>query len=327
VSKVGFVHDPACAGHDTGQGHPERQARVEAVLQQLRSGGLWTELDVRESEPFPVADLELVHDAEMWERTRRIVDSGGGVLDGGDTVTSPGSWRAALGAAGCARLAVDAVVSSEWSSAFALCRPPGHHAERDRAMGFCLLNNVALAARHLQRAHGLRRVAIVDWDVHHGNGTQHIFEADASVHYTSLHQWPHYPGTGSAEERGIGVGVGTTCNIPMPAGSGDREWLAAIDDIVLPELHEFGPEFLLVSAGFDAHERDPLSATRLTNAGYRAMTDRLVALAHALCGGRIVSVLEGGYDLVGLAGAVDTHLRGLIAGSRGTAGAGSDPVG
>jgi acetoin utilization deacetylase AcuC-like enzyme len=200
-----------------------------------------------------------------------------------------------------------------WANAFVACRPPGHHAEFERAMGFCLFNNVAVAAAHLRRARGVERVAIVDWDVHHGNGTQHAFESDPTVFYASLHQWPWYPGTGAADERGVGAGEGATLNCPMSAWTGDREWLRAVETQVLPALERFDPGFVLVSAGFDAHEQDPLSHTRVTTDGFRRMTDLVNALAASRCGGRVVSLLEGGYDLDSLADSVEAHVGGLLA--------------
>jgi acetoin utilization deacetylase AcuC-like enzyme len=208
-----------------------------------------------------------------------------------------------------------------WANAFVACRPPGHHAEAREAMGFCLFNNVAVAAAHLRIRRGVERVAILDWDVHHGNGTQHIFEADPSVFYASLHQWPWYPGTGAADECGIGAGDGATLNCPMRAGTGDREWLHALETQVFPALEAFDPGFVLVSAGFDAHERDPLSHTRVTTDGFRRMTELAKALAASRCGGRLVSVLEGGYDLGALAESVEAHVAELLASSSSAAGA------
>ena len=201
--------------------------------------------------------------------------------------------------------------AGEWQNAFCAVRPPGHHAERERAMGFCLFNNVALAAAAL-RASGVERVAILDWDVHHGNGTQHLFERDPSIFYASLHQWPLYPGTGAAHERGVGAGEGATLNCPQPPGSGDAEWLDTLESRVLPELERFRPGFVLVSAGFDAHRLDPLSGTCLSEDGYRRMSARMLELARAHAGGRLVSVLEGGYHLSALAACVETHLGELV---------------
>jgi acetoin utilization deacetylase AcuC-like enzyme len=227
------------------------------------------------------------------------------MLDGGDTHASERSWEAALRASGSVVEAVDHVLGERDGLAFCAVRPPGHHAERDRPMGFCLFNNVAVGARHAQRAHGIRKVAILDWDVHHGNGTQHIFEDDASVFYVSLHQYPFYPGTGASTERGRGAGEGCTLNIPLPAGTGEDRYLEAFDRQVLPGLHRFGPELLLISAGFDAHRDDPLGGMRLSEGSFAQFTARVKDLAP------IVSVLEGGYDLEALARSVEAHLTVL----------------
>ena len=214
-----------------------------------------------------------------------------------------------------AQLAESQLASLDWPPercAFVAARPPGHHAEEQTAMGFCLFNNAAIAARALQREHGIERVAILDWDVHHGNGTQHLFERDPSVFYASLHQYPHYPGTGAASERGLGEGAGATLNLPQAAGSGDREWLGALEDEALPALEDFDPGFLIVSAGFDAHVRDPLSATRVSTEAYAEMTRLVLALAQRF-GGKVVSLLEGGYDLEGLSASVEAHVGALVA--------------
>jgi acetoin utilization deacetylase AcuC-like enzyme len=209
--------------------------------------------------------------------------------------------------------AVDLVLDGVCDNAFVPARPPGHHAERAEAMGFCLFNNAAIAAAHLRLRRGLGRVAILDWDVHHGNGTQHLFEADPAVFYASLHQWPLYPGTGKADERGRDAGEGATLNAPQPPGAGDREWLAALDGTILPALEAFRPEFLVVSAGFDAHERDPLAQTRLSTEAFGRMTASALDLARRCCGGRLVSLLEGGYDLDALADSVAAHVAELRA--------------
>ena len=227
------------------------------------------------------------------------------MLDGGDTCASGDSFDVALHAAGAALRAVDAVMTGEAVSAFCAVRPPGHHAERDEPMGFCLLNNAAIAARHAQRRHGADRVAILDWDVHHGNGTQHIFEEDPSVLYISLHQYPFYPGTGSRAEQGIGRGKGATLNVPLPAGTGEEGYRAAFHDEVLPALDDFRPALLIISAGFDAHRDDPLADMLLTDESYAEFTCLVKRFAPT------VSVLEGGYDLEALARSVEAHLRAL----------------
>jgi acetoin utilization deacetylase AcuC-like enzyme len=211
--------------------------------------------------------------------------------------------------------ACERVLAGEWRNAFCAVRPPGHHAEAERAMGFCLFNNVAVAAAAL-RAGGLARVAIIDWDVHHGNGTQHVFERDPAVFYASLHQWPLYPGTGASGERGLGPGEGATLNLPLAAGAGEVEWLGAFERELLPALEAFAPEFVLVSAGFDAHRLDPLAATNLEEHAYAEMSARLLELAARSASGRLVSVLEGGYHLNALARCVETHLGALVEAAR-----------
>jgi len=310
--RTGLVRHPVFQRHDTGRGHPERAARLAAIEDRLSSSGLMKELDVLEPDPAPVAWITRVHDESHVRRVERLCASGVRVLDAGDTVVSETSYEAALVAAGGAVQAVDRVMDGVWKNAFVACRPPGHHAERSEAMGFCLFNNVAVAAAHLRAVRGVERVAILDWDVHHGNGTQHAFESDPTVFYASLHQFPWYPGTGAADERGIGDGEGATLNCPMSAGSGDREWLRAIETQVMPSLERFDPGFVLISAGFDAHEQDPLSHTRVTTEGFRRMTEIVNELAAARCGGRVVSLLEGGYDLDALADSVEGHVAGLM---------------
>jgi acetoin utilization deacetylase AcuC-like enzyme len=310
VSATGFVQHASCLAHEPGHGHPERPARLRAIQQRLTDGGLAAELDARAARAAEPDELARVHAPEHVERVRTVCARGGGALDP-DTSVARDSWEAALRAAGGVLEACERVLSGEWRNAFCAVRPPGHHAERDSAMGFCLFNNVAVAAAAL-RAQGLARVAILDWDVHHGNGTQHLFERDPSVFYASLHQWPLYPGTGAAGERGLGPGEGTTRNCPQPAGAGDAEWLGAFEREILPELEAFAPEFVLVSAGFDAHRLDPLAGTRLSENAYAEMTARLCELAARSAGGRLVSVLEGGYHLEALASCVETHLAGLV---------------
>jgi acetoin utilization deacetylase AcuC-like enzyme len=309
---TGFVTHAAFLAHDTGAAHAERRARLEVLEPHLASEGLLEDLERADPREATPEQLRAVHDADYVAAAERRIAAGEQVLDAGDTVVSPASWRAALLAAGGATLAVDEVQCGHWSNAFLAARPPGHHAERSHAMGFCIFNNVAVAAAHLLNQHGLERVAILDWDVHHGNGTQHTFERDPRVFFASLHQWPHYPGTGAASERGYGEGEGATLNVPMDAGDGDREYLEVFERKVLPALEDFAPQFVLISAGFDAHERDPLSSTRVTEEGYRQMTAGIADLARRHCGGKLVSLLEGGYDLDALKRSVGVHLAGLL---------------
>ncbi len=312
-ARTGLVRHPVFELHDTGRGHPERPSRLAAIRRRLEDSGLIAHLDVLEPDPAPVAWISRVHDEDHAARIERACAAGLRILDAGDTIVSEASYQAALVAAGGAVQAVDRVMDGVWRNAFVACRPPGHHAERSEAMGFCLFNNVAVAAAHLRAVRRIERVAIVDWDVHHGNGTQHIFESDPSVFYASLHQWPWYPGTGAAAECGIGPGEGATLNCPQSAGTGDREWLQAFEKQVIPALERFDPGFVLISAGFDAHEQDPLSHTRVTTDGFREMTRLVSGFAASRCGGRVVSLLEGGYDLDALAASVEAHVGELIA--------------
>jgi acetoin utilization deacetylase AcuC-like enzyme len=315
VSRTGLLDHALFLEHDTGPGHPERPARLVAVLAHLTDSGLLAELDRRTPGPATLEALAAVHHGDYLRRVAETAGRGGS-LDDPDTSASKASYEAARHAAGAVIEACDRVMAGEWQNAFVAARPPGHHAEARRAMGFCLFNSVAVAARHLQAAHGLRRIAILDWDVHHGNGTQHIFEEDSSVFFASLHQFPHYPGTGAADERGRGDGAGTTLNLPQAAGSGDREWIGALEDVALPAILDFAPEFLILSAGFDAHAADPLSATRVSVEGFRVMSERAVELARRVCGGRLVSSLEGGYDLEALAHSAAAHVGTLVEAAR-----------
>ena len=311
MSSTGFVWHPGYVEHETGPGHPERPARVEAIVERLERSALWQELAQHEPQPIEMAGVRAVHDEAYLERTRLACEDAPSFLGAGDTVVSVDSWRAARLAAGGLVEACESVLARRWDNAFVCCRPPGHHAERDEAMGFCLINNVAVAARQLREVHGLERVAILDWDVHHGNGTQHIFEHDPSVLYASLHQWPLYPGTGAEHERGLGEGEGATLNCPLAPGSGDAEWLGAFEGEVLPALEAFAPDFVLVSAGFDAHARDPLAGCELTESTYARMTSALRGLADSACDGRLVLVLEGGYDLEALSASTEAAIGAL----------------
>jgi acetoin utilization deacetylase AcuC-like enzyme len=296
-----LIHTDRFAEHQTPPGHPERPERAEvmdAVAERWRERGL----EIVAPREATREQLARVHGADYL---RRISETAGKAsqLDP-DTYTSPESHEVALLAAGAVIDAVERVMGDSHKAAVALVRPPGHHAERDRAMGFCLYNNVAVAAAHA-RAQGAAKVAIVDYDVHHGNGTQHIFETDPHVLYVSTHQFPYYPGTGEAEEVGSGAGRGFTVNVPLEVGAVDEDYQLVFAKIIVPVLRQFEPDLILVSAGFDAHERDPLGGMRLSTEAFAAMTLDLRAVAEECCRGRIVSVTEGGYDLHALAASLD----------------------
>ncbi|MEK6608794.1 MAG: histone deacetylase [Myxococcota bacterium] len=292
--KVGLLLDEKFLDHHAPAGHPERGERLIAIGQALAGEGLVARTKALAPRAATEEELRRVHRGDFVDRLRQIVPGRAGQLDA-DTYFSPRSWQAATLAAGAAVDMALAARAGEIEAGAAFVRPPGHHAEPGRAMGFCLLNNVAIAAA-AARAAGTERVAIVDWDVHHGNGTQRAFWADPRVLYVSLHQFPYYPGTGDADEIGEGAGRGATVNLPLAAGMGDAEYLYAFDEVVSPALARFRPQLVLVSAGFDAHARDPLGGMRVTEEGFRQMTRRLVAT-----GVPVVAVLEGGYDLGALA--------------------------
>jgi acetoin utilization deacetylase AcuC-like enzyme len=303
-----LIHSDRFAEHQTPPGHPERPERAE-VMDVLASR--WRERGCEIVAPPGATREQLarVHDAAHIDRIART--AGRAVALDADTYTSPESYEITLLAAGAAVYAVERAMSGPGIAVLALVRPPGHHAERDRAMGFCLFNNAAVAAAHA-RARGLGRVAIVDYDVHHGNGTQHIFEADPSVLYISTHQFPYYPGTGAADEIGVAAGRGFTVNLPIEAGAVDEDYRVAFAGLVLPVLRQFTPDLLIVSAGFDAHERDPLGGMRLTTAAFAAMTGELRAVAEECCEGRMVVITEGGYDLHALGASLDAVAGSLV---------------
>ena len=302
-----LVTHQACFGHDPGRGHPESPARLKAILAALEAPE-FTALERRAAPLAQVEQIARVHARPYVEQALRAIPSSGYVGFDPDTIVSPGSGEAALRAAGAVISAVDAVMAGEVRNAFCAVRPPGHHAEAARAMGFCLFNNVAIGAEQARKVHGLARIAVVDFDVHHGNGTQHMFERDADLFYASTHQWPFYPGTGAADESG----VGNIVNVPLAPMSGSREFRAAMTEIVLPALGRFRPDLLLISAGFDAHADDPLASLRLGEADYEWVTRALMAVAAECCRGRIVSTLEGGYNLPALAASAAAHVRALM---------------
>lgn len=298
-----FTH-PDMLAHQPGVGHPESPARLKAVIDALDASGL--DLDRRAATEAAVADLERLHPADYVARILGAApESGLNQLDP-DTILSPGSVRAARLAAGAVIDAVRAVVRGESDRAFAAVRPPGHHAEPDRAMGFCLFSSVAVAARVAQ-AEGLAKVAVIDFDVHHGNGTQAAFERDASLFLGSIHQMPLYPGTGAASE----TGVGNIANAPVPPHAAREAWRATFSNGLMPALQAFGPDLVLISAGFDAHRRDPLAHQSLEAEDFAWATRAVIEVARACCGGKVVSSLEGGYDLEGLGRSAVAHVQAL----------------
>jgi acetoin utilization deacetylase AcuC-like enzyme len=255
-----------------------------------------------------IEQIERVHDGDYVRGALAAVPDQGWVRLDGDTVISPGSGEAALRAAGAVTAAVGAVLKGEFKNAFCAVRPPGHHAEREVAMGFCIFNNIAIGAAEARAVHSLARVAVMDFDVHHGNGTQHMFDHDPNLFFASTHQMPLYPGTGARGERG----VGNICNAPLPPGAGSDEFRAAMEKTVLPAIEAFRPELILISAGFDAHRDDPLASLEFETEDYHWATARLCALAESCCGGRVVSTLEGGYDLAALGESAAAHLAALL---------------
>jgi acetoin utilization deacetylase AcuC-like enzyme len=300
----------ACLDHVTPLGHPERPDRLRAVERALEH----ERFQALAREPAPMAELAVVaraHPMAYVEAIREANPKEGMVRLDGDTSMSPGSFEASLRAAGGAVRAVDEVMGGRVANAFVATRPPGHHAETTTPMGFCLFNNAAIAARHAQKAHGAERVAIVDFDVHHGNGSQEIFWDDASVMYCSTHEMPLYPGTGSVSERGV---HNTIVNAPLRAGDGGEEFREAMGGAILPRLEGFRPDLIVISAGFDAHARDPLANLNLLEPDYAWITQKLMEVAERTAQGRVVSLLEGGYDLQGLGGSVAAHVTALMRG-------------
>ncbi len=310
MSSTLFLSHPACLDHQTPMGHPERPDRLRAIEQALEVEKFQTL--AREQAPLASLDtIALCHPMEYVEAIRSASPDEGTIHLDADTAMSPGSYEAALRAAGGGMRAVDEVMTGAAANAFVAVRPPGHHAESARPMGFCLFNNAAIAARYAQKKHGAERVGIVDFDVHHGNGSQDIFWADPTVMYCSTHEMPLYPGTGSIAERGEHNNI---VNAPLRAGDGGAEFREAFETVILPRLADFKPDLLVISAGFDAHTRDPLANLNLVEADYAWVTQKLMEIADRSAKGRIVSMLEGGYDLQGLARSVDAHVTALMRG-------------
>jgi len=305
--KTGIITTDTYLDHNTGQGHPERADRVSAVIESLKKfknkNLIW-----KKPSTFDRKLLEITHDNNYVNQVEKSFPEKGLVFLDGDTIVSPGSKQAALDAVGSIIAAIDGVQNKEFQNAFCAVRPPGHHAEKNKAMGFCIYNNVAVGTQYLLDKYKLNKVAIVDFDVHHGNGTQDIFYDNEKVLYISTHQYPFYPGTGGDDERGK---YNNIFNVPLPAGTTSEKYLSAYE-FVLKKLKEFKPEFILFSAGFDAHENDPLAQFQLKSKDFYELTKRTLSLAKSYCNGKVVSVLEGGYDLNALKESVDYHVKSLL---------------
>jgi acetoin utilization deacetylase AcuC-like enzyme len=312
MAATGLVYDAFFKLHETGE-HPENPARLDAVHAGLEAAGLLEALIPIPSRAAFESDITLVHAKSYFQTVRNDIAFGAGHLSTGDTVLSDHSLEVALRAVGGVLNAVDAIVTGQVQNAFCAVRPPGHHATPTHGMGFCLFNNVAIAARYAQLRHKIGKILIVDWDVHHGNGTQEAFYSDGSVLFFSSHQHPWYPGTGMSDETGSGRGLGCTINAPLAAGAGMREILGEVETRLEHAVHRFKPELILVSAGFDSRLHDPLGRFRLEDEDFRALTVRLLQWAHDYCENRLLSVLEGGYNLETLGGAVAAHVAALQA--------------
>jgi acetoin utilization deacetylase AcuC-like enzyme len=310
-----LLADPIYREHDPGAGHPERPERYDAVTQALQRGGLLKSLLRIEPRVATEDEIALCHDHRYIQIVRREIAAGAHELSTGDTNVGPRSWDVALKAVGGVLNAIDTVVGQKTANAFCVVRPPGHHARPQQGMGFCIFNNIAIAARYAQRKHGIGKVLIADWDVHHGNGTQDTFYADGSVFFFSTHQSPWYPGTGPANETGEGNGKGCTMNFPFPAGSGQREIVGAFRENLRRAADDFKPDLVMISAGFDSRLNDPLGQFTLSDQDFEELTGVMLEVAGTHAGGRLVSVLEGGYSLSGLASAAAAHVSTLVKGS------------
>ncbi|MCK9377305.1 MAG: histone deacetylase [Syntrophobacterales bacterium] len=314
MRRTGYVYDERYLRHDPGSWHPERPDRLKAIQKNLAESGLLELVTLIKPYEAPLAWVEKLHDPDYIQRFKRACAQGLQIFEVADCGICPESYDIALLAAGGVMAAVDAVMNGQVDNVFCAVRPPGHHAERDRAMGFCFFNNVALGALYALENYGLERVAIVDWDVHHGNGTQHLFESDPRVFYLSLHEDPQhcYPGTGYRRETGKGKGEGFTLNLPFPPRSVDEEYLEALRNEALPRLRQFAPQLVFISAGFDAHENDPLAHEKLSRQAFRDMGQLVLDLARESAEGRLITVLEGGYNLEVLEDCTEDHLRLLL---------------
>lgn len=312
MTKTGLVYSERFLEHYAGDAHPERPDRISIIYENLRLNRIIEKVKIIEPEPVPLDLLRKIHNDDYIERVRESCQNEKRFLDSLDTGINKFSYQVALLAAGGVCKAIDEIMKGRVSNAFCAVRPPGHHAESDKAMGFCIFNNIAVGAKYLIENYHLKRVMIIDWDVHHGNGTQNIFYSDPRIFYISIHQFPHYPGTGSQFERGKKDGYGYILNFPMPPGAGDLDYLNIFRNKIFQQVNEFDPEFILVSAGFDAHMNDPLSMINLSFEGFKEMAKILKSLANSNCNGKILSVLEGGYHLNTLKRCVLDHISILL---------------
>ncbi len=305
--KTGFISAKSSLDHNTGDGHPENKYRIESILNRLKKRN-FPSLEWSEPNKFDEAYLKITHNSFYIDEVKKAFPAKGQFFLDGDTIISPGSKKASYDAVSSIISAVDYVKNKKLKNAFCAVRPPGHHAEYDKAMGFCIFNNVAVGANYLIDKYKLQRVAIIDFDVHHGNGTQNIFYSNKKVLYISTHQYPHFPGTGASQEKGS---YNNIFNVPLPAGTNSEEYFDAYEH-VLKKLDEFKPEFIFFSAGFDAHRDDPLSNINLKSEDYFEITKRTLIASKDYCKGNVVSILEGGYDLNALAESTEEHIKALI---------------
>lgn len=306
-----IVYDDIFLQHDTGYGHPENANRISNTISYLKNTKLWNKISFKKPTNIPKEMVCKVHDNTYFEEIRSLSKKGGGFIDP-DTVVSPKSYEAAIYAAGACITGIDEILAGNSKRAFCLVRPPGHHALPSRGMGFCLFNNVAIAAKYLQSKYNLKKILIIDWDVHHGNGTQNIFYEDPSVLYFSIHKYPYYPGTGNKNEKGNRDGTGYTINLPISGSIEPIEYINLFKDVINGAVKEFAPEFVIISAGFDAYKYDPIGGLGLDCSNFSELTEIVVQLAQECCNGHVLSCLEGGYNLADLPLCIEAHLNALI---------------